>query len=116
VHTAHEDLGVLLRTREVFYNLLLADEPDTTGPSRRRIIEHVVYLEPLGVLAGEAVELFPEQDVLNVHVGVYERKECGIGGVLENGADDLLSRARARQTRDRREESLGPQSSSRALA
>ena len=88
--TTHEHLVLgKVAIGKTFLDLLLRDEANTTLPVRRRVVQHIVNLEPIGVPRRELVELGAEQDVLDVDVRVDEVQLGLVPGVLECGADDL---------------------------
>lgn len=66
------------------------DKADSSSPVGGRRVENVVYVEALGVLGRERVELGLEENILVRYVGVDEGELGGIERVLERSTDDLL--------------------------
>ena len=89
LRTTEENLDVAARGGHVFFNVLLGDEADAAGPVLWGVVEDVVDGEAAGVLGGKVVELFFEEDVVQVDVGVDKGEHRVVGRVLERGPDDL---------------------------
>jgi len=96
----HQNLSGSGGCGEVSLNLVLGNEAHATGPYRRGIVEDVKQLEAAAVRAGKGIELLPHQDVLLVDVGVDEADGGTVGGVFEDGAEDLVHWGNAAAARD----------------
>jgi hypothetical protein len=53
------------------------------------------HLEPIGVSAGQSIQLGLEKDVLLCLVGKDQRHRCAVLGVFENGHQDGIARGDA---------------------
>lgn len=78
----------------MFLDMLFRNETNTTLPSSRRVVQHIVNLEPVGEHCNEIVQLNLEKDIILVDVGVDEaelgrvsRVEKGVSSDLEHGSN-----------------------------
>lgn len=65
-----------------------AHEASALCPALRWVVEHVINLEVV-VLLRQLIQLFAENDVVWIHVGVNEGDLCLVFWILEDRTDDL---------------------------
>lgn len=89
VRTTEENLDVCAGGGHVFFDLILGDKADAAGPVLWGVVEDVVDGEAVGISGSEVVELFFEENVVHVDVGIDEGEFCPVCGVFEGSPDDL---------------------------
>lgn len=99
--TAHQQLHSRFGCRNLGRNHVLGYKSDTSIPAlRRRDVQHVVNLKPLGVHSSQFVQLRLEQNVFKPNVGVDERYFCLVLVVLHDGTNNLQHGGDASATSD----------------
>jgi hypothetical protein len=87
---ANEEFSIaFVGVTEVVLDMLFGDETNTSLPVGRGVVEDVIDLETVGVELDKLVQIFFEQDILVVDVGIDETDFSRVSGVAENSADDL---------------------------
>jgi hypothetical protein len=79
----------LVRVAEMVFDMIFGDETDASLPGRRGIIEDKIDLETVGMELGELVQVFLEEDIVVIDIGVDEADFSRVAGVAKNSADDL---------------------------
>lgn len=73
----------------MFFDLVLGHKARASIPTLRRIVEHIVNLETLGVGCSESIELLLKKNILKVDIGVDEAEPRLVFGILQGSTDDL---------------------------
>mmetsp|Transcript_34737 Transcript_34737/g.81180 ORF Transcript_34737/g.81180 Transcript_34737/m.81180 type:complete len:255 (+) Transcript_34737:11-775(+) len=87
---------VLTGWRHVLLDHRGGDEPGAVRPARVRSVDGVPQLESMGVVLGELLKLWAEQNVVGGLVGVEERHDGRVGLVPQHLVDHLEHRGDAR--------------------
>lgn len=99
--TTHQELHSRFGYRDLVRNHVLGHKSDTSIPAlRRRVVQDVVNLKPLGVRSSQFIQLRLEQDVFKPNVGVDKRYFGLVLVVLHDGTNNLQHWGDASATSD----------------
>ena len=80
--------------------MLLRNEPNTTSPSRGRVVQDVIHVKPVRVPPHQVIQFLLEQYILHVDIGVDQTELGFILGIFEDSPNDLKHWSYSRATRD----------------
>lgn len=87
--TTQQNLDIMATIGEVLLNLIFGNEPGTTSPTGRWVVEHIEDSEPGRVSGYQLIQFGLEQDVRWIDVGIDETNFGLIRRVFESSADNL---------------------------
>lgn len=79
----------MVRGRHEAFDLVLCDEANTTLPVGWGVVQNVVDREAILVFLRKLIQFGAQQDILDVHVGIYECELGTVQRVLQGCTDDL---------------------------